>query len=82
MAFLVAVHEMVEAWICERRGIKEPDIKAFDEANPDSDDPGTMPEAPYHKEHIFAECLERLVARELGVNWEEYDRTIEGLFSE
>lgn len=70
--FLIAVHELIEETLTRHRGIKEEVIKAFDEAHLDSDDPGSLPDAPYYNEHVFAECIERLVAREMGVNWDEY----------
>jgi hypothetical protein len=78
---LVVLHELVEYYLCLQRGIKEEDIKAFDEANLDSDDPGHVPSAPYHREHVFAECLERLFAQELGVNWQEYEAACLALFN-
>lgn len=76
---LVALHEMVEVLLCKDRGISEPDIMAFDMAfeakrEPgNEDEPGDDPAAPYGKEHRFAENLERLLAGELGVNWNQYD---------
>lgn len=77
MEFLIGLHEMIESFLCEERGIAEPDIMAFDMAVPDdspyTDDPGHDPAAPYHKEHVFAESIERLVAQQLGVNWQEYE---------
>lgn len=81
---LVAVHELVEVLQTESAGIKEPDIMAFDklfekecEAGQNGDDePGDDPRAPYRKQHVFAECIERLVAQELGVNWDEYDESL------
>lgn len=76
----VALHEMVESTICDQRGIREPDIMAFDKAfeaaRPADDqdsEPGDHPDAPYGKEHRFAENLERLYAAEMGVNWAQYD---------
>ncbi len=72
-AVLVAVHELIESAICETRGISEPDIAAFDVEHPELGDPGRDERAPYHREHMFADCVERLLARELGVNWEQYD---------
>ena len=80
MEFLVAIHELTESYICEKRGIKEPDIMAFDIAHIDSDDPGALPDAPYFKEHFFAETIERLIAGQLNINWQEYDKTIAKLF--
>lgn len=79
MNLLIALHELIEFSLCEQKGIPEPDIKTWDEAHPD-DDPGALKDAPYHRQHMFAEGIERLVALELGVNWEEYDDRVEALF--
>lgn len=82
-AILVALHEMVEALLCEHRNIDEQEVTKFDLAvEPDgqwADDPGHCPDAPYHKEHVFAECVERLMARELDRNWQEYDAGLKAL---
>lgn len=80
-ALLIAFHEMIEQALCLQRGIAEEAITAFDMAHladddPWVDDPGHCPQAPYHREHVFAECLERLFAAELGVNWQEYEAAI------
>ena len=80
--FLVAVHELIEQYLCKKRNIKEPDISAFDiefEKNRqpgNEDEPGDDPSAPYRKEHFFATSIERLIAAELGVDWQEYDKKI------
>ena len=83
MAFLVAVHELIEAFLCEGRAISDEAITAFDMSLPDdspyADDPGHDPRAPYHEEHVCAECIERLIARELGVNWQEHEAAIGAL---
>lgn len=83
-AILIALHELIESEICDFRGIPEEAITAFDKQHCDDDDPwvddpGNCPEAPYHREHVFAECIERLVARELDVNWQEYDAVLKAL---
>lgn len=87
--FLVALHELVEWFLTQQRGISEPDILAFDEAferereqgmHGEREQPGDDPRAPYGREHRFAERIERLAAGELGVDWDEYDGTIGGLF--
>ncbi len=80
MEFLVAVHELVEAWLCDKRGIPEPDVMAFDVDHGGEADPGGLSEAPYHKEHMFAETIERLLANELGVDWNVYTAKVEALF--
>jgi hypothetical protein len=83
--FLVAIHELIEAHLCRKRGISEEAItefdKQFEEARVEGniDEPGDSPLAPYQKEHQFATKIERQLAEELGVNWEEYDRTVNSL---
>jgi hypothetical protein len=82
---LVAVHELVEMALCVDRGVAEESVNAFDiayETNRDlgdEDEPGNQPNAPYHREHVFATKLERLLAEELGVHWDDYDKTVMGL---
>lgn len=75
--FLIALHELIEEAVTRHRGIAEPDIKAFDEAHLDLDDPGMSPEAPYHREHVLATAIEMLVAQELGVDWMAYSKACE-----
>lgn len=83
--FLVLIHELVEWYLTQRRGIKEIDIKKFDimfekereeGKHDDDDEPGHDPRAPYLKEHIFSEFIERNIAEELDIDWSEYDNTI------
>lgn len=71
--FLIALHELVEEALTHQRGIQEPDIMAFDTAHLDSDDPGMLPDAPYHKEHVYATGVEMAMAAMLGVDWAEYE---------
>lgn len=83
-SLLVGFHELIESSLCQHRHIDEPLVSAFDIAmlaNPNeyADDPGHDPEAPYHSEHVFAECMERLFAQQLGVNWKEYGEAIDAL---
>jgi hypothetical protein len=80
MERLIAIHELIEMTLCEARGIAEPDVKAFDEAHPDADDPGSLDDAPYHKEHVFAEAVEKWVSTELGVDWNDYEARVKALF--
>jgi hypothetical protein len=84
--FLVSIHEQIEEYLTQRRGLKESDIMAFDvmfekereegKHAPD-DEPGDDPSAPYHHEHVFAETIERLLAIQMDVNWAEYGKAIE-----
>jgi len=83
--FLVAIHETLEAYLTHKRGIREEDITAFDkkfEQNREKDnvdEPGDSYDAPYKNEHFFATNIERLLARELNVDWSTYDKTINEL---
>ena len=85
---LVAIHEIIEAILCKSRGISESDVTAFDvqyESDRDkglheeTSEPGNDPAAPYYREHQFATKVERLIADELGVDWDEYDKAVNTL---
>jgi hypothetical protein len=83
--FLVALHELVEAWLCFRRGIRERDITKFDKEyernrkDGDFSELGDSQNAPYRREHKFATKIERQMAKELRVDWNEYDQTVNSL---
>jgi hypothetical protein len=78
-ALLIAVHELIEVILCEDRGITHEAIDAWDKSHLDSDEPGELPGASYHHEHVFAENIERLLAAELGRNWQEYYEALAAL---
>lgn len=69
---IVAIHEMVEAALCEHRGISESVVSEFDKSHPNSPQPGDEPDAPYRLEHEFATDIERLIGRQLGVDLQSY----------
>ena len=79
---LVAVHELVETAICRQRGITQEAVDSFDlafekaRAEGNLDEPGDDPQAPYRREHFFATNVERLLADQLGVDWDAYDREV------
>jgi hypothetical protein len=83
--FLVALHELIEAFLCDWRRISVEKITRFDieyEATRGAGDPvepGASMHAPYRREHQFAERVERIVARELNVDWAQYGRAVERL---
>jgi hypothetical protein len=84
-AFLVSIHEQVEAYLCWKRGIKQDNVDAFDKdyesKRPEGDfsEPGDSKDAPYYREHQFATKIERQVCEELDVDWEKYNTTVEEL---
>lgn len=83
--FLVALHEMIEAYLCRKHGITTQQVDEFDmnyeanRINGDESEPGAQPVAPYFKEHQAAENIERHVAVLLGVDWDTYDKHVEAL---
>lgn len=88
---LVAIHEVIEFYLCHAKGIKENDIQAFDEEYYRQEDLGVIsgypeagadPRAPYHLQHMIADGIERIIAVLLGVNWKEYEEAIDKLFEE
>lgn len=81
--FLVALHELVEARLCAKRGITDEAITAFDvayEAARGADDisePGDDPAAPYQAEHCIATGIERMICAAIGVKWADYDKAVQ-----
>jgi hypothetical protein len=83
--FLVALHELIEAFLCDWRGIPFGKITRFDieyesrRRHGEPVEPGDSIRAPYRREHQFAERIERIVAHELEVEWSRYSRAVERL---
>ena len=84
--FLVALHELVEWYLTQKRGIRIEEIDAFDMGfekerekglHEDWEEPGDDANAPYRKEHRFASIVEQLVCHELGIDWQEYEESLE-----
>jgi hypothetical protein len=80
--FLIGMHEAIEAYLAVHAGVSPEAVDKFDKAYEakrkvgDGSEPGDDPRAPYHKQHVFAEKIERLLAAELGVDWSAYDREV------
>jgi hypothetical protein len=86
--FLVALHELIESKLCQERGIKEEDITAFDlkyekereeGKHQINDEPGFDTAAPYRAEHTFANGVEMAMASLLGIDYNDYDKTVMNL---
>lgn len=86
--FLVAIHELIEAFLCTSQGILQKDVDAFDidfELHRTAGDhgytgePGDSVEAPYKRQHCIATGVERLLAAELEVDWQTYEERIKSL---
>src|ERR1700760_2489695 len=67
---LVAIHELVEALLCKHAKVSEAAVDKFDIGYSGYfSEPGADPAAPYHDAHMFAERVEKSVARELNIRW-------------
>ncbi len=83
--FLICLHELVEGWLCRKRGITDEAVTRFDKKfeakrkKGNNDEPGDDPKAPYRKEHFLATNIERIMAAELGVDWKRYEDTLYAL---
>ncbi len=87
--FLIAVHELIEAYLCVKNGVKQAIVDEFDTeyesaresglnakcgCKPTSDsEPGDDKHAPYRQYHQFATHIEKKLAKKLGVNWKSYE---------
>jgi|ERR1035437_759897 hypothetical protein len=83
--FLVAQHELTEAWLCKKNGITEKEVDEFDiefeakRAIDNYDEPGDDLSCPYNLFHSFATGIERLLATYLNIKWKEYDNCVNRL---
>lgn len=83
--FLVMMHELIEWYLTNKRGITIESIDKFDveyekrRKDGDTSEPGDDEQAPYYKEHQFATNIEKQLAEELGVNWDKYDEHVNTL---
>lgn len=72
-AFLVNLHELVEAWLCNKAGIREDQVSGFDIANCDLEEPGDSENAPYHKQHKVATEVEKIVCEAMSIDWQAHN---------
>lgn len=82
---MIAIHELIEAWLCRRNGVSEQAVVDFDLMfeeerrsghHGNSDEPGDDPRSPYRNEHQAATHVERAVGSALGVSWQEHERLV------
>ena len=72
----IAVHEVVEAMRCLRDNVSFNSIDKFDLEHLDSEDPGCLPEAPYHAQHMDSLELEGLMCEQDNEGWVTYYETL------
>lgn len=85
---LVAIHELVEAAQCKRRGVSEQEVTDFDllfereqaaGQHSATAEPGDDERAPYREAHFHATNIERQLSALLDVDWNDYDFEVANL---
>lgn len=88
-AFAVAIHELIEWFLCKERGITEAMVDQFDfkyeeerseGLRREHDDPGDDPHCPCHDEHQFATAIERRLMAHMLEKWSEHEKRVEALY--
>ncbi|NYZ80195.1 hypothetical protein H0N95_03035 [Candidatus Micrarchaeota archaeon] len=88
---LIAIHEVIELTLIRERGITVKEIEDFDKKwdkeyerglHSKKDEPGFDKRAPFRKEHAFATKIEKMLAKELGVDWKKYEKDVVSLYSD
>ena len=74
---ILAIHEACEAILCHYNGVTQQSVDEFDrpfeEAKDNATNVGDKTDAPYRREHCFATAIERIMAAELDVPFQDYD---------
>jgi hypothetical protein len=73
----ILIHEFQEWSRNKQLGITDDSVDKFDLAHPENDDPGLLPDAPYHKTHMEGDALERLYIILTGEDWVEYQKRLD-----
>lgn len=80
---LLAIHELVEAWLCYFDHVTTQAVDSWDMGTKWAErgfaEPGDDPLAPYHAQHLKALEIEWHAARVLGIDWEAYSAALASL---
>lgn len=79
---LVAIHELVEVFLCTDKGISQESVDRFDLTHEEDADPGSHPQAPYHDQHMVALGMEIVLSAQLGIKWRLYEQALEQTFND
>lgn len=80
----LGMHEAAEAILCKHNGVTQKSVDEFD-AKWEKEHPaekiaaGDQSDSPYRREHGFATAVERILASELGIDWNDYDEELNRL---
>ena len=84
--FAVALHEVVEQYLCRLTGVTQKQVDDFDKAwnadggDNENDEPGDDPKAPYFEQHKVATKIERIIIKACDVKWSEHEDRLGELF--
>ena len=70
--WLLAIHEITEAFLCKVRGISEASIDQFDIEHEGK----WVPSGPGYPEHLIATGIEQILAGSSGVIWDKYENEL------
>ena len=77
----ILLHELVEKYLNDRDGVTDMQVNDWDMGEgAEMDDPGLHPRAPYHRQHMCADAIERMFIIMAGEDWTEYESAITALF--
>ena len=74
--YLIAIHELIEAVLCETRDITQDEIDDWDMTIISDTEPGDTKGCPYIFEHCTATGVERILASEFEVDWSQYEQEL------
>jgi hypothetical protein len=86
--FLVALHEMIEAYLIKRRGIDPRQIDEWEDKferevregkRPKNSNAGEQKDCLYKEEHKIAIKIEKTLAKYLKINWKKYEKYLDQL---
>jgi hypothetical protein len=76
-AMLVAVHELVEAWLCRADGISEEVVSGWDLDHLDAEEPAEVKGSPYFRQHKVATAVEKKICDALQIDWNDHNRWVQ-----
>jgi hypothetical protein len=82
--FMIAVHELIEEYLIRKAGLTHKQIDDYDFAWEEKEkkgltkasQPGDEEDCPYKDQHVFATIIEGLLATQLGIDFQKYDKEI------
>lgn len=80
-SILIAIHELVEAFMTDYQGIKEPEINSFDALFDEErkqglhkgEEPGFDNRAVYRDHHTLCTAIEMMICSFLKISWKDYN---------